>query len=310
MIENEVLSYIHQPDTVKLNIDYDMSRPLIRLGDLSHSININYLTRSISWKPTGICIIDPDNDTLSLQIKAAIINTDGDLLNANINLISSKVAANEIIQAKRSLQAEALTVENQHPMDVNVEDYYEYPIGSIPLQYRTVTIIDNISSNLEKIYICVVGDKRTKYGYRFKTPKYIPDMEVHIYDKNNLYLGKTKIKETRPDNEVEMLLGESTLLTCVSTATLNTREITKNNNGDSEKSKIATHKIECKIRNNSQRDQMLLLRYPLGESKIVNMTCNPYRNRTEGFIEWDMTIPAGVMTTSNSVTFECTLETS
>lgn len=79
---------------------------------------------------------------------------------------------------------------------------------SIPrgLCIRSLFSLDNVEKQ-KKIFYYNIDDDNLSFGYRFETPRYLPDGSISMFDEHNVYLGSTDIPSTIKGGVVDLRVG-------------------------------------------------------------------------------------------------------
>ena len=137
----------------------------------------------------------------------------------------------------------------------DLEDFKKYNVGMKDIKAQNIIELNGEKEipNI-KLYFHQTNTQKVKFGYRFTAPSYIPKCSTNIYTNTMEYLGTTQIAEHQTGDELDIIIGESTIIKCVSTITQietpmdeNTAKIYKLNNTDKMKWYIITEDLNVEI---------------------------------------------------------------
>jgi hypothetical protein len=219
-----------------------------------------------------------------------------------------------------------------------LEDYTKYDVGHRIIHEQDIVELGTWSFPFVKLYIHDTNDEDTvKFGYRVIAPGFIPACSVNVYsiDSNKMidsYLGSDTIKESQKDNEVDIMLGESTMLQCESSLIVNDMIIldemtarqynlpletfinkTEINNEkrqrDDRQWHVLVEDLTIKITNHNLKSSMLLIRHFVGDKMIVDTRCMNYSKRKNSYLEWYFQIPETKENNPRKDNFTCQIVT-
>lgn len=327
-------------DQIIVNIpeNQDYTRPRIVI-DNKESINydfftISYLLSSISWNCVGTALIDDGKSKLYLRLAGNIINNTETDISGNTILVSGEVYQNrpntprynnEAVRSMAVYQSNSAPISSKKANSSMLEDYVKYEVGDRIIHNKDLAELGTLSLSIIKLYIHRTDERNiVKFGYRFTAPGFIPSCSINAYSILNdntidAYLGSNEINESQKDDEVDLIIGESTMLQCKSNIISNDIVISNddatnqynlhvpldNSNNNSRQWHILTENISVNINNHNNKESNLVLKHYVGKKRIINITCTKYNKREDGFIEWYFTIPSG----SQKQEFSCEIST-
>lgn len=228
---------------------------------------LTYLFNSISWKP--VYTVHLKNDIASLS------------LNANIDSV-------EELNGKFTLMTGAFSYPKMNSRSLTPEissekfnEYHSYELGLLKIeQHKPVQIFSKDEIEVSKYYSHDVNSKNiVNNGYSFVAPEFLPSGNVYVYisEDSSRYIGSFYITETLKEEFVELMIGPTTSVSCVSI-------IQEFDNDESKKVNI-----ETQIFNQNDNEIDLTIRYYIGDSTLLSTT-QEITERVNNFLEWDITI--------------------
>jgi len=242
------------------------------------NIYVSYIVNNITWKSKCIGLLNNNDKTINFKIIGSISNTNDRFFKGKTQLISSK---NHKSKTKNLF---ALS-----------EEYIKYEIGEKTIENTVIEKLVDFTSKAIKIYEHDTKEiDKVKFGYKFPVEYHIPECQIDMYMKENKlkYMGTYNIKETKNGSNINLIMGLSDMVKCVSTSTtdeiVGTAEILASYNIQSTDNnvKISNTDIAVSISNDNTEKSQLIIKHYIGDSKLISLSCqNP--NKTEnGYLYW------------------------
>lgn len=166
-------------------------------------------------------------DRKAIQM-AGLVNNDSEneisgetkLIAGTVNQMTNqpfKVQSRGLAMAAMGTQASSYNDSNSTD-DANTDgDLQIYKVGDQSFRPGMAELISIFNRDLEaeKIYVHIIGQEGTSMGYQFTANDFFPTSEVSVYDRNR-FLGIATLKESRKGDQVELLIGQSTVVKCES----------------------------------------------------------------------------------------------
>lgn len=330
---------INRYDYLTINNSGDYTRPRLVLDRDTQAFTISYLLSSIAWNCVGTALITNDKSFMYLRLVGNIVNNTESDIEASTTLVSGEVNQNRpednFLMAVDARASSFQSYAKRSPAPVKtslLEDYIKYDIGLRNIHSKDIAELGTWKIPIMKIYSHnTESDNIVKFGYRFKTPKFIPTCSVNVYSMDekqiiNSYLGSDNISESQINKEVDIILGETTIMDCstliiISEIPVSNEEDAKKYNipldtfakkyrpNDRKEWRIITEDISVKINNRNTVNSLLILRHYVGTKLLTNISCKTYNKRENGFIEWYFQIPEGTMNDPHKEEFVCQITT-
>lgn len=278
-------------------------------------LTITYLLDGLQWTAHHTIVIDTqsmvgqsgiDNPVVLWRIGGAIQNTtEIPFTTTKLRLVAGsvnqprhhKIHSN---QRKAMMMAESTALGSQSDsLDVDVipvDDYVAYDLPDQPLvlgshsttdvEIRTLT-----GFSTRKIYKIALeagiddGLQRSEVVYRLRAPDFIPAGQAIVYQYDpevgtiGSLLGAVNIRESQRDQEVDLAIGHSSLVTTNVTINRSTERTEENENDDrrrdSEQNAQVTTAINAEITNRTDLPSIVLLSYNVGD-RLVGVTGTPH----------------------------------
>lgn len=255
------------------------------------TLKLSYLFGEIGWKTHYTMILDGDRIN-QFKLSATITNGTGTTLNGKISLVAGSVRR-PVTQSHQpramlmaSPQSEAIPPSSSHS---EFDEHYKYELEEPQCidHKKRLDLVTCSDAESQKYYSHDVNSGNwVEYGYKFKSPAFLPTGEVYIYSQENrniLYTGTSSIKEYREGDEVDLVVGKTTQVQINSNVIVNSKEIEDNN--------ITIHErdvtIQSEVDNTSDEPVLVILKYRVGNSSVGEVSLEPSR-RKDGYLEWDM----------------------
>ena len=251
-IDNEVLCRIKNYSSVLQEINNSINT--ITVGDVS---NLSYLFHSVGWTP--IYTINLAEDIASISCTANIYSYSE--LTADISLIAGSFSS---------------TVRMNSTSD-KYDQFHSYDLGNTTIKdTETVHIFAESGLEVSNFYTHDVSSEVVNHGYSFISPRFLPEGKVYFYDQSR-YIGIFEVKETLESSAVELIIGQTTEVTCLSTIQ------------SQESEGIMTTILKTKIINEKNCNVDLTIKYYIGKSTLLSSSI-PITERQNDFLEWDLVI--------------------
>jgi len=322
IMSDNIIINIRNYDQIAINSGEDYTRPRLILEPSLGPVTISYLVSSIAWKCVGTALIDDIKNIMYLRLAGNIYNDTETDIEADTFLVSGDVyqhRSNQKSHLESSPQG-AMMLRQTSPMSGEkvktsmLEDYTKFGVGNRTIHNQDIAELGSWSIPVTKIYIHKTKEDRVRFGYRFVAKEFIPECSLNVYsidaDKSiDSYLGSNQIDESQASNEVDIILGESTLLECDSSVIVNDNIIQ-----DIERAKkfklpldtfskdyqkhddrewhVIVEDLTVEIINHNQKPIYLILKHFVGDKILLETKCQNYKKRSDGFIEWYFNIPA------------------
>lgn len=346
LITNNQITNIRDYDQLTVDIDEDFTRPRLSIENFVFDDiekmkywTLSYLISDISWTCIGTALIDNNNNIMYLRLAGNITNNTECDIDAETTLVSGEIYQNRKKSSRqRTFTPQALMATNDTPTEVYtsmLEDYTKYFIGNKIIHNQDIAELGATSVPIIKFYVHKTSEKNiVKFGYRFIASEHIPSCSINVYSINNgqgayneidSYLGSNEINEAQKSDEVDIILGESTMLQCDSNIIVSNDFIVSDeataqqfnlppdafnknqNNQNNQNWHIITEDLTVKITNHNTKLSSLILKHYVGDKFIVETKCQPYKKRENGFIEWYLQIPPKISLEKNA--FFCQIVT-
>jgi hypothetical protein len=279
---NDTSITIRNYDT--LTVHNPPGHPYLKI-DHPRPITVNYLFSEVTWSPIGTGIITDSH--LNLRIATQINNNTNHDINATVNCIAGSISKHHPSpHAMRTLSILAM----ESPTVSKVEDYTMYELGQQKLKQINIINLGIINAPMVKFYEHHTNEPSVHLGYRFKTTQFIPNINLFMYTKDHKYLGTTTLEEHQSNEEVDIVLGGTSMVRCETD--ISVEEPEKN---------IRVEHVEIKIINSNIEGIFLLIKHLLGPRKFIQSTC-PIAKQHDGYLEWYFLIPP-----TNTQYFKCTI---
>ena len=155
-----------------------------------------------------------------------------------------------------------------------------YPLGYLDLENSHVAhLFSEGDLDVSKFYTYNVEKEKVFHGYSFTAPRFLPTGTIYFYIDTN-YVGDFSMKETTKENTVELIVGETDSIKCISKV----EEFMRDNHRNI--------KIISEITNHSERSIDLTIQYYVGNSTVLEID-HPITERVLGNLEWDLEIDYG-----------------
>lgn len=304
---------IRKYDSISVDINDDYTRPRLIINNDDKPFTISYLLSGISWNCIGTALIDNSNNIMYLRLAANIINNTDSDINADISLISGEI--NKINKVMKQNYATAAT-RSFAPVPVSetnvnssiIEDYVKYNVGNRIIHTKDVAELNSLQFPLIKIYIHKTNEpNRVRFGYRFTATDFIPRCDINVYSINtngnelilDSFVGSDTIKESQKSDDVDIILGDSTMLQCKSSISAysaiidNESDAKKyglkwNNsyNNDNNRLRILTENLTVDFTNHNKTKSSVILQHYIGDNYILQVNCQDFNVKKNGYIQW------------------------
>lgn len=351
MTGNQITN-IREYDRVVVGISEDLTRPRLVLDRYSRPFTLSYLLSSIAWTCVGTALIDNVKNIMYLRLAGNITNNTESDIRAQTILVSGEVnqyrgrqytyAENQVDATPRALIAASAPMRSQKVRSSMLEDYVKYEVGDRLVRNQDIAELGTWQIPIIKLYVHQTNDNDlVRFGYRFVAPGFIPSCSLNVYsiDSNKeleAYLGSNEIDESQKTDEVDIMLGESTILQCKSLVVISSDMIVDDEstmhkfklptngftNGQEEQQivkggkyiddrrwHIITEDLKVDIINHNDRPVSLVLKHFVGNKYLVETRCQTYKNRKNGFIEWYFEVPPKISLEPRKENFTCQILT-
>ena len=354
MTGNQITN-IREYDRVIVGINEDVTRPRIVVGRDTMAFTVSYLLSSIAWTCIGTGLIDNNKNIMYLRLAGNISNNTETDINAQTILVSGEVyqyrarqaiyAQNESYTPSALMARSAAPMSSQKAQSSMLEDYVKYEVGNRLIHNQDIAELGTWQIPIIKLYVHQTNDDNiVRFGYRFTAPGYIPSSSLNIYsiDSNkdiDAYLGSNEIEESQKTDEVDIMLGESTMLQCKSLVVIsnditvededtmrkyklpmnessfngnvnfNQQTMKADNYVNERRWHIITEDLQVDITNHNDRPVSLVLKHFVSDKFLVETRCQTYKNRKNGFIEWYFDVPPRTSAEPRKEKFTCQILT-
>lgn len=340
MTGNQITN-IREYDRVVVGINEDVTRPRLVLERDSTAFTISYLLSSIAWTCIGTALIDNINNIMYLRLAGNITNNTESDIRAQTVLVSGEVyqyrRRQNTYAEKESYAPRALMAQSVAPMtspkaqSSMLEDYVKYEVGDRLVRNQDIAELGTWQIPIIKLYVHETNDNdKVSFGYRFVAPGFVPSCSLNVYsiDSNKAldsYLGSNEIEESQKNDEVDIILGESTMLQCKSLVVISNDYIVEDENTmrqyklplntihqhtvDDRRWHIITEDLKVDITNHNDRPVSLVLKHFVGDKFLVDIRCQAYKDRKNGFIEWYFEVPPKISSEPRKDKFSCQILT-
>lgn len=326
LTSNNGLINIRHYDQVSISTKYNGSRPHLNLDKTTVPLTLSYIVSDISWSCIGTALIDDKAHMLYLRFSGWIINNLESDIQAQVALVSGHVN-----QGHKTRHMESAMATFSAPMSspqVNMgllEDYVKYDIGQKLIRNQNMVELGTWSFSVDKLYVHNTQDANTvTFGYRFTAPDFIPMSTINVYaidSEQNIdsYLGTQNIDESQKGDDVDLILGQTTLLKCKSTvlptddfvvsdlATARKYNLPIESKSEGQALHVTTEMLNVELENRTGTNIILLLKHYIGSKSLVNIKCPQAPTRQQGFLEWY--IKLAPQTKTGILTFSCEIVT-
>ena len=322
VLSKGTLQVVRDYDCIKSVFDEDSLLSHVMLPKTSNPVDISYLLPSVSWKCNGTILIEEESSIINLNLSGKITNDTETEYKADVSLVSGDIYQyrNKQTYAPRAMLQAAAPMQDDAPPTSNPEDYTSYDVGTHVIKPNSIVIAELGTTKIKglKLYSFRTGADAVKFGYRFKAPGFLPACDVNVYNTApnassiiGPYLGSNHIDEKQKGDIVDLMLGDSTRVQCKSTVESSSIVITDKETADkygltfqdsdnSEKAqteakwRLVTDNIKVDISNRNEKDITLIIKHYVGDRKLVNISCQQFEKREDGFLEWYFNVPATV----------------
>ena len=321
--DNQMIN-IRDYDYINVEISDDYTRPRLLLSNnISQSFTLSYLLSNISWNCIGTALIDNNKNLMYLRLAGIINNNTESDISADTILVSGDVYQNPISETptykSRAVFASASVPMSSPQVETSMlEDYKKYTVGNRLLHTKDVAELGTWTFPIIKLYIHNTNDNNiVRFGYRFTSKDFIPSSSLNVYSINkdndiDAYLGSNELEQSQNGDEIDIILGESTMLQCKSEIIINDVEV---DNDLAHKYNlpiihdkswhITTENLKVEIINHNTTPSSLVLKHFVGNKKLVDLRCQQYKDRKNGFIEWYFQVPPMSDSTPRKDHFTC-----
>lgn len=325
------ITNIREYDRVEVAVSDDNTRPYIIIRQDS-DFTLSYLLTKIAWSCVGTALIDDKRNIMYLRLAGNIVNNTESDISAHTTLVSGEVyqqrssPKNTVAQygAPRAMLASMAPISSQKVRSSVLEDYTKYDVGSRTIRDKDVAELGSWSFPIIKLYIHQTDEENVvRFGYRFTASEFIPSALVNVYSITQVrtidsYLGSNEIEESQKGDDIDILLGESTMLQCSSEVIISevvTDEAMAqeynlpSSTGGNEKWHITTENVTVSITNHNRKQSTLVLKHYVGKKLLLDTRCQQYKRRKDGFLEWYFEVPARTGENPFKHTFTCQILT-
>lgn len=329
LLTPDQITSIRKYDQITVNLqEPDLTRPRLHV-ESNQPFILSYLVSNIGWTCVGTILID--NETMHLRLAGNINNQTETDISAVTTLVSGDVYQNrhrqEVFATKSSFMTQAASASPMVSRKVETtltEDYTKYEVGPHLLQAKNIVELGTSTYPINKIYIHRTHESdRVTWGYRFVATGFIPSCAVNVYaidDQRSIgaYLGSDTLPESQSEDEIDIILGESSMLQCTSLVVvsdvtlkdevaLNQYKLSTSEHGGAWH--IITEELTVEITNHNRQAVILILKHPVGDKSIQQITCQSFKQRKDGYIEWYFEIPPATGAQPRKETFSCKVAT-
>ena len=285
---NDVVSIRNYDMVKKTTSDGDL--PHLKIAKINQPITVSYLLSGLKWN----CIITAliKESTVYLRLTGHI--TTETKINGDVILVAGAISRNQ--KSPRPMFTRALAMESDDEVTSSkVEDYTKYEIGRQVLRPNNIIELKQFTYPIFKFYEYKINQE-VHLGYRFKTADFLPSATTYLYvedQKHLTYIGSTDLKEYQANNEVDIIMGGTSMVVCETTLT------------SSKDAKITTDTVVVDIVNHYTNSIYLVIKHHIGTGELVSTTCAG--KRKGNYLEWYFEIPSGTEEISKKEQFSCTL---
>lgn len=269
--------------------------PVLKLHQPHNHIIVSYILNDISWECTANGLID--NNRLILRLGANIYNNTQRNINADVNLISGQMNSDE-----KSKGMMVRAVSNVEIPSTMAEEYTKYHLGNKTLLSHDLVEIATFNFPVMKIYVHNTNlSHNVKFGYRFISSEKLPKCRINLFsisqESLDTYLGSDNIDETYKNEDVDLIIGESTLVKCKSHITISNVSILDKSSLNKYKLPISkewtsiTENIHVEINNYNSFSVPFILKHFIGNKTILE--CIDSGKLENQNIEWNFHVPSG-----------------
>lgn len=234
---------------------------------------VSYMKSGISWRPTAKLDI---GETSYLTLGAIIENRTDSRIDGNLMLFSGDTnAPKHGYMALRSATESAPTSDFS---DVNPEDLIVYKVGNMTVDSKKETSFPPNKVEVEKVYVVSMmsGEGISELEFHFEAPVPIASSNVLIYDEGT-FIGRSFVRDTTSESEVVLHSGSSPVVTYQNKVSVE-GVLEKEEPVAVRKVSIERRKkqisIESEVTNTIDSDISVVMKYPLGNSKVTDFTCS------------------------------------
>ena len=308
------ISTIRKYDMISANIPDDETRPRIILGRTNKPFTVSYLLSNVGWSCVGTALIDKTNSIMYLRLAGNIVNNTENDIAADTILVSGEVYQGRGTQpvyaeAVQSRMLQSAPISSKQVSTSMLEDYTKYEVGPRIVHDKDIAELGTFNFPVIKIYVHRTDDSGiVKFGYRFIAPGFVPACSVNVYNMNqdksiDSYLGSNDIEESQKNDEIDLMLGQSTLLQCeslvvISDVVVSDETTAKQYNlpletfsksykkSDDREWHVVTEDLTVDITNHNTNTVSMILKHHIGNRLLIDTRCQQYKDRKNGFIEW------------------------
>jgi len=309
LMKDDQIINIREYDYITVGISDDFTRPRLLLNNISQSFTLSYLLSNISWNCIGTALIDNTKNLMYLRLAGIINNNTESDISADTILVSGDVYQNNssessMYKSRAVFAASSAPISNPQVETSMLEDYKKYKVGNRLIHNKDVSELGTSTFPIIKLYIHnTTDDNIVRFGYRFTAKDFIPSSSINVYSINkdndiDGYLGSNEIEQSQNGDEIDIILGESTMLQCKSSIIISDVEVDNDTahkyNLPTIRDKswhITTEDLKVDIINHNTSPSSLVLKHYVGNKKLVDLRCQQYKDRKNGFIEWYFQVP-------------------
>jgi hypothetical protein len=330
LITNNEVTRIRNYDRVTASISEDFSHPHLILEKIDKPITVSYLLSSISWTCIGTALIDSVKNIMHLRLAGNISNGTDSSIHADTILVSGDIyqyrgrqnVHSESYTPRALMAAQPMTSEkvSGNPL----EDYVKFNVGNRIIHNQDIAELGTWSFPVVKLYIHQTNEQdKVRFGYRFIAPGFIPACSINAYSVKadqsiDSYLGSSEINESQQNDEVDIILGSSTLLQCQSSIVISSdigihdEATAKQYNlplDSNHEWHVIIEDLKVDITNHSTQAAILVLKHYVENKLLLQTKCQSYKKRDKGWIEWYFEISPGTASEPRKEQFVCQITT-
>ena len=318
LLTEQGIVHIRDYDRVETESTEDFTRPRLVPQRKDKDVSVSYrLDDLLRWHCTGTAVIE--GNKMNLRLAGQIDNGTGREIVADTLLVAGDIAQEEEYGQPRAMRAMMASPEQEEVSSGMLEDFTTYKIGPQAIGAHSTVELGVEAIEVMKLYQHNTRRDIVNVGYRFKTPKFIPRCTIEIYagkDRSiSSFLGQSSVKETPRGETVDIVLGESTRLQCQSEVIRSdyqaTKDILQRKNivvGEREW-RAVREDLTTLIANHDDQVAHLIVRHYVGDKLLLDISCQQYQKRKDGYLEWYLAIPAGTTDGPHKNTFKCSIVT-
>jgi len=299
ILSNNKIITLRNYDQIIVSTSDELNQPQLIIPPEYYlkELTLSYLINNITWECVGTALIDDNN--LYLRLAGNINNNTESDIDADTTLVSG-----EVYQKQKNHYPESRMILSAAPIKSDKvqtsmsEDFIKYKIGKRIIRNKDIAELGTFTYPITKLYIHKTEENNiVRFGYRFIAKEYIPACSINVFSIDrgiDSFLGSNNIGESQRNDEIDIIIGESTLLQCKSLIVISD-DITIDNEEKAKQYKLSidksqwhviTEDITVEITNHIDKKSFLIIKHNIGNKLLLDTKCKTYEKRNNGYLEW------------------------